>query len=302
MMSPAFRSGFVAILGRPNVGKSTLVNQLVGSKVSIVSPKPQTTRHRILGVRTDESAQIIYIDTPGIHEQADNLMKRMMNRTARSSAGGVDCAILVITADGWRPEDRLALAVARTSNAPLLLAVNKIDRLRERTVLLPLIEESAGEAQFEEIVPVSARSGLQIDALTRAVRQRIPEHPPYFDADQTTDRSEPFRAGEFVREQLFNALGAEIPYATAIEIEEFRRETNGLLHIRAVIWVEKEGQKGIVIGKDGRVLKEIGRRARLGMQEAFAGKVFLGLWVKVREGWSDDVRALNQLGYWEGQA
>ncbi|MHB1950683.1 MAG: GTPase Era [Acidiferrobacteraceae bacterium] len=300
MTDSAFRSGFVAILGRPNVGKSTLVNRLVGSKVSIVSAKPQTTRHRILGVHTDDSAQVIYIDTPGIDEQSGSMMKRIMNRAARSSAGDADCTVLVITAEGWRQGDRVALAVARASSSPLLLAVNKIDRLPERTALLPLIEQSAREAPFEEIVPVSARTGLQIDQLSRAVRERMPVHPPYFDADQTTDRSESFRAGEFVREQLFHALGAEVPYATAIEIEEFGRDPQGLLRIRAVIWVEKDGQKGIVIGKDGRILKEVGRRARLGMQEAFGAKVFLGLWVKVRAGWSDDERALNRLGYWEG--
>ncbi|MHB1941517.1 MAG: GTPase Era [Acidiferrobacteraceae bacterium] len=297
-----FRSGFVAIMGRPNVGKSTLVNRLVGSKVSIVSPKPQTTRHRILGVRTDEGAQIIYIDTPGVQERADNVMNRIMNRTARTAAYDVDCAVIMITVDGWGHEDHLALAAARASKAPLVLVVNKIDRLARNDALLPLIEQSARAGPFDEIVPLSARTGLQVDVLERVVRERLPAHSPYFDTDRATDRSDSFLAGELVREQLFRALGAEVPYACAVEIEQFTRAANGLLRVQAVIWIEKEGQKGIVIGKDGRTLKEVGRRARLEMQETFSAKVFLGLWVKVREGWADDTRALSRLGYWEGGA
>ena len=297
-----FRSGFVAIIGRPNVGKSTLVNRLVGSKVSIVSPKPQTTRHRILGVRTDEETQVIYIDTPGVQERADNAMNRIMNRTARTAAYDVDCAVVVITVDGWGHEDHLALAAARASRAPLGLAVNKIDRFARHDALLPLIEQSVHEGPFDEIVPVSARTGLQVDVLERVVRARLPAHPPYFDADLATDRSDSFFAGELVREQLFRTLGAEVPYACAVEIEQFAHTANGLLRIQAVIWIEREGQKGIVIGKDGHTLKEVGRRARLEMQEIFGAKVFLGLWVRVREGWADDTRALSRLGYWEGGA
>ncbi|MHB8416357.1 MAG: GTPase Era, partial [Acidiferrobacteraceae bacterium] len=222
--------------------------------------------------------------------------------TARTAAYDVDCAVIMITVDGWGHEDHLALAAARASKAPLVLVVNKIDCLARNDALLPLIEQSARAGPFDEIVPLSARTGLQVDVLERVVRERLPAHSPYFDTDRATDRSDSFRAGELVREQLFRALGAEVPYACAVEIEQFTRAANGLLRVQAVIWIEKEGQKGIVIGKDGRTLKEVGRRARLEMQETFSTKVFLGLWVKVREGWADDTRALNRLGYWEGGA
>lgn len=294
-----FRSGFVALIGRPNVGKSTLLNRLVGTKVSIVSPKPQTTRHRILGIHTDDAAQIIYIDTPGMQEHAPKTMNRIMNRVARASVYDVDCVVLVITPEGWGRGDRLALKAACEAHARLILAINKVDALAQRETLLPLLEQSTQEAAFEEMVPLSAKTGLQVDRLEQAIRARLPEHPAYFDADVATDRSESFVAAELLREQLFHSLGAEVPYASAVEIERFVREPGGLIRIDAVIWLEKQGQKGIVIGKDGHQLKEIGRHARLEMQSFFGSKVFLGLWVKVREGWSDDSRALARLGYAE---
>lgn len=294
----AFHSGFVALIGRPNVGKSTLLNRLVGTKVSIVSPKPQTTRHRILGIHTDDTAQIVYIDTPGMQEHAPKTMNRIMNRVARASVYDVDCVVLVITAEGWGRGDRVALKAACEARARLILAINKVDTLTQREALLPLLEESMHEAAFEEMVPLSAKTGLQVDRLEQAIRARLPEHSAYFEADVATDRSESFVAAELLREQLFHSLGAEVPYSSAVEIERFTREPGGL-RIDAVIWIEKEGQKGIVIGKDGQRLKEIGRHARLEMQSFFGSKVFLGLWVKVREGWSDDSRALARLGYAE---
>lgn len=298
-MPEVFHSGFVAIIGRPNVGKSTLLNRLVGQKVSITSHRPQTTRHRILGIHTTDRAQLVYVDTPGVHRgERGRQLNRMMNREASVSLEGVDALVLVITADGWNEDDEPALELAQRAHCPVILAINKVDKLAERERLLPLIEESHKRLPFIEIVPLSARAGDNVPDLEKAIVQLLPEHPPYFEPEQITDRSERFLAAEFVREQVFRGLGQEIPYAVAVEITEFREEPKHL-HIDAVIWVEKEGQKAILIGKDGERLKTIGRQARLGMQKAFGRKVWLGLWVKVREGWSDDVRALKSLGYGE---
>ena len=298
-MTDAFRSGFVAIIGRPNVGKSTLLNRLVGQKVSITSHRPQTTRHRILGIHTTDAAQLVYVDTPGVHRgERGRQLNRMMNREASVSLEGVDAVVLVITADGWNENDEPALELVRRAQCPVILAINKVDKLDDRERLLPLIEESQKRLAFVEIVPLSARAGDNVPDLEKAIVRLLPEHPPYFEPDQVTDRSERFLAAEFVREQVFRGLGQELPYAVAVEITEFREEPKHL-HIDAVIWVEKEGQKAILIGKDGERLKSIGRQARLGMQKAFGRKVWLGLWVKVREGWSDDVRALRSLGYGE---
>jgi GTP-binding protein Era len=296
-MPDVFHSGFVAIIGRPNVGKSTLLNRLVGQKVSITSHRPQTTRYRVLGIHTTDNAQVVYVDTPGIHRgERGRQLNRMMNREASASLEGVDAVVLVITADGWSEDDEPALELARRAQCPVILAINKVDKLADRQRLLPLIEESQKRLPFVEIVPLSARGGDNVPDLEKAIEQLLPEHPPYFEAEQITDRSQRFLAAEFVREQVFRGLGQEIPYAVAVEITEFREESRHL-HIDAVIWVEKEGQKAILIGKDGERLKTIGRQARLGMQKAFGRKVWLGLWVKVREGWSDDVRALKSLGY-----
>ncbi len=239
------------------------------------------------------------MDTPGLHQDDGDLLNRLMNRAARTSLEGVDVLVLVITADGWREQDEPALALARRAHCPVVLVINKIDQIDNRERLLPLIAESQQRHAFSEIVPLSARRSDNVAALEQAIVQRLPVQPPCFDADQVTDRSERFLASEFVREQVFRAAGAEVPYAVAVEITEFRREPKHL-HIEAVIWVEKEGQKAILIGKGGERLKETGRRARLEMQKAFGRKVWLGLWVKVREGWSDDARSLKSLGYDEG--
>lgn len=292
-----FRSGFVVIIGRPNAGKSTLLNQLVGQKVSITSQRAQTTRHRILGIHNSPQAQIVYVDTPGLHKgESDKRLSRLMNREARVSLEGVDALVLVMTADGWTERDEPVLDLARQANCPVILAINKVDRLKVRDRLLPLIETMQQRYTFTEIIPLSALVGDNVPELEKILLQLMPEHPAYFDVEQITDRSERFQAAEFVREQVFRRFGEEVPYAVAVEITEFREETKHQ-HVEAVIWVEKEGQKAILIGKGGLSLKEIGKSARLEMQKAFGCKVYLGLWVKVREGWSNDARALKSLGY-----
>ena len=278
------------------MGKSTLMNRLVGQKVSITSRRPQTTRHRILGIRTTTDAQLVYVDAPGVLEGGSGSMNQYLNRAASGSVAGVDCVLLVISVPGWTEEDAPALALARRQGRPVVLVINKIDRLAERSVLLPLIHESREKMAFAEIIPVSARTGDGLPALEVAIMGHIPVHPAQFPADQVSDRSDRFMAGELVREQIFRSFGQEIPYAVTVVIDSFRREPR-LVRIDATIMVEKDGQKLILIGSGGARLKEIGRRARLEMQKLFGSKVYLGLWVKVREGWSDDARALRSFGY-----
>lgn len=296
MTAADFHSGFIAVCGRPNVGKSTLVNRLVGQKVSITSRRPQTTRHRILGIKTTTESQLIYVDAPGVHQGGGGSMNQYLNRAATGSVEGVDCVLLVISASGWTVEDEPALELARRQACPVVLVINKIDRLTERSRLLPLMQGSRDRMAFAEIVPVSARTGENTPALEAAVMRHIPRHPAQFPADQVSDRSDRFMAGELVREQIFRSFGQEIPYAVSVMIDSFRREPR-LIRIEATILVEKEGQKAILIGTDGARLKETGRRARLEMQKLFGSKVYLGLWIKVREGWSDDARVLRSLGY-----
>lgn len=292
------RSGYIAIVGRPNVGKSSLLNRLVGQKVSIISQRPQTTRHRILGIKTTDEAQFVYVDTPGLHEGGRRAMNQYLNRAAKASLAGVDCILLVITAQGWTDEDEAVLRLVKEASCPVFLVINKIDRLPDRAKLLPLIAASAQEMPFAEIIPVSARSGDNLADIERSVLRHLPEQPALFPEDQVTDRSERFLAAELVREQVFRGFGQELPYATTVEIEQYK-ETKPLVRIEAVIWVEKEGQKAILIGKDGARLKTVGERARKEIERLVGKKVYLGLWIKVREGWSDDLRALQSLGYRE---
>jgi GTP-binding protein Era len=299
-MTQEFLCGYVALIGRPNAGKSTLLNRMVGQKVSITSRRPQTTRHRILGIKNDAQAQIIYVDTPGLHKAEGTMMSRYLNRAASGSVEGVDCLLLLITADGWKDGDEQALELARHQGCPVILVINKIDKLKDTARLLPLIEQSRGKMEFAEIVPVSAHTGKGVDELEKTIRRYLPQQTAYFPPDQLSDRNDRFMAAEFIREQIFRLLGQEIPYAAAVEIQEFKQEKK-LIRIEATIWVEKEGQKAILIGKNGERLKEIGKRARLEMQKTFASKVYLGLWVKVREGWSDDLRTLHSLGYTDGK-
>lgn len=303
--TPQTRSGSVAVIGRPNVGKSTLTNALVGAKVSIVSSRPQTTRHRLLGIATFPEGQIVLVDTPGLHKQqgkfSASAMSRVMNRAARGALEGVDAGLLVIEAGRWDDEDTLAYNVLSDAGIPVVLVINKVDRLREKSALLPFLAQVSEGRQFASVHPISALKRNGLDALVKDVLALVPEAPPMFGEDEITDRSERFLAGELIREQLMRQLGAELPYATTVEIERFTEEASPkqgeLLRIGAVVWVERESQKAIVIGKGGARLKEIGSKARMQMEHLFGRKVFLETWVRVREGWSDDETALKAFGY-----
>jgi len=291
-----FQCGFVALVGRPNVGKSSLLNRLVGQKISITSRRPQTTRHRILGIKTAEHYQIVFVDTPGLHTRQPRAMNRYLNRAAADSLTDVDVVVLVVEGKRWQEDDDWVLQKLQDLSCPVIVAVNKVDRITDKQTLLPFLQELAARRDFVEIVPVSARTGDQLAQLEAAVLKYLPQSPPLYDEDQVTDRSQRFLAAELVREKLFRKLGEEIPYGLTVEIESFR-EKGGVLHIHALIWVEKTGHKPIVIGNKGQLLKEVGREAREDMQQAFDQKVFLQLWVKVKEGWADDERALRSLGY-----
>jgi GTP-binding protein Era len=294
--------GSVAVIGRPNVGKSTLVNALVGAKVSIVSNRPQTTRHRLLGIATVEGGQLLLVDTPGLHRGEGRFkasaMSRVMNRTARGAVEDVDAALMVVEAGRWDEEDALVFNVLRDGGIPVVLAVNKVDRLKDKSALLPFLAQVSEGRDFAAIHPVSALKHKGLDALVRDLLKLVPEAPPVYEEDEITDRSQRFLAGELVREQLMRQLGDELPYATTVEIERFA-EDGELLRIGAVVWVEREGQKPIVIGKGGTRLREIGSKARQQMERLFGRKVFLETWVRVREGWSDDEAALKAFGYGE---
>jgi GTP-binding protein Era len=291
-----FRCGLVALVGRPNVGKSTILNRIMGQKISITSRRPQTTRHRILGIKTDEHSQIIFVDTPGLHTRQPRAMNRYLNRAASDSLRDVDVVIFVVEGTRWLKDDDWVVEKLRRLKVPVILAVNKTDRINNRQTLLPQLEMLAKKMNFSDLIPVSARVGDNLDMLERAVVRCLPASPPYYPDDQVTDRSERFLAAELVREKLFRRLGEELPYGLTVEIERFKEERN-VLHIHALIWVEKSSQKPIVIGRKGERLKQIGRDARIDMEKMFGHKVFLQLWVKIKEGWADDDRALRSLGY-----
>ncbi|HEY4581707.1 MAG TPA: GTPase Era [Lysobacter sp.] len=296
MDAAPFRAGHVAVIGRPNVGKSTLVNALVGAKISITSNRPQTTRHRLLGIATFPAGQLILLDTPGIHREQKRAMNRMMNRAARGALEGVDAAMLVVQAGRWDDEDGLAYDALKSAGIPVVLVVNQVDRLKDKTALLPYLARATEGRDFAAVHPISALKALGLEALVRDTLALVPRQDALYGEDEITDKSQRFLAGEMVREQLMRQLGDELPYATTVEIERF--EVDGaLLRIGAVIWVERQGQKGIVIGKGGERLREIGARARQQMERLFDAKVFLETWVRVREGWSDDEAALKSLGY-----
>lgn len=296
MSDPDFRSGFVALVGRPNVGKSTLLNRLVGQKISITSRRPQTTRHRILGIKTESGYQIVFVDTPGLHAAQPRAMNRYLNRAASDSLADVDVVVFLTDGVRWQDDDDWVLQKLRDLSCPVIAAINKVDRIADKEALLPFMQMLASKREFAEIIPLSARTGDRLDVLEAAVLERLPVSLPLYDEDQVTDRSQRFLAAELVREKLFRRLGEEIPYGLTVEIESFKEEGN-LLRIHALIWVEKASQKPIVIGHKGQLLKDVGREAREDMQEAFDRKVFLQLWVKVKEGWADDERALHSLGY-----
>ena len=295
-MSTDFHCGYIALVGRPNVGKSTLLNRILGQKISITSRRPQTTRHRVLGIKTRPGAQLIYVDTPGIHDYSGRAMNRHMNRTASSVLADVDVVVFLVDGLRWQPDDELVLQKLGQVRCPVILAVNKIDLLASRETLLPGLQALAEKYSFEQIIPISASKGDNVAALEAAIEELLPAAPPLFPEDQVTDRPVRFLAAELVREKLFRKLGRELPYGLAVEIEQFREEA-GMSHIHALIWVERQSQKSIVIGKQGRMLKEIGQQARRDIEELVGGRVNLKLWVKVKEGWADDERALRSLGY-----
>lgn len=290
------RCGTVAVVGRPNVGKSTLINALVGTKVSIVSPRPQTTRHRLLGIATFAEGQLLLVDTPGIHGDQRKAMNRYMNRAARGSIEGVDVALLVIEAGRWTDDDGLAYKALQDAGLPCVLVINKVDKIADKTKLLPFLAEITRGREFASVHPLSAAKKKGLEALVKTLLELSPEGEPVYGEDEITDRSERFLAGELVREQLMLRLGEELPYAATVEIEKFE-EDGALLRIAAVIWVEREGQKPIVVGKGGERIKAISTSARIGMEKLFGRKVFLETWCRVREGWSDNEAALKRFGY-----
>lgn len=296
MSDKAPRCGYVAIVGRPNVGKSTLLNHILGQKLAITSRKPQTTRHTLLGIKTEDNVQAIYVDTPGLHKDAEKALNRFMNRSASQVLRDVDVVLFVVDRTRWTDEDEMVWNKVRHLECPVLLVVNKVDRLEDKAELLPHLEWLAGQLPNAEIVPVSALHGGNIERLEQLVAERLPESKHYYPEDQLTDRSSRFLAAELVREKVMRQLGAEVPYQVAVEIEQFEK-VGKVLHIHALILVEREGQKKIIIGDGGARMKKIGQEARLDMQKLFGSKVMLNLWVKVKRGWSDDERALNSLGY-----
>jgi GTP-binding protein Era len=297
MKDSTFKSGYVAIIGRPNVGKSTLINRVLGQKLCITSRRPQTTRHRILGIKTTDDSQLIYVDTPGLHIDDKRAMNKYMNRAAASSIDHVDVILFVVDGMNWTEEDEQVLVrIKANAEAPVILVINKMDKLADKEVMLPHIEKLAAQYDYSNVLPISARKGVNLEQLESEIKKLMPEGDLIFPEDQLTDRSSRFLAAELVREQLFRHLGQELPYSITVEIEQFDDEKN-LYRIGAVIYVERSGQKAIVIGKGGELLKSVGKDARLEMESLFGKKVFLRLWVKVREGWGDNERMLKNLGY-----
>lgn len=291
-----FRSGFVAIVGCPNVGKSTLLNQLIGQKVSIMSPKPQTTRHRILGIKTRPDAQIIYVDTPGVHKKAKRALNRYLNKAAFAAMNDVDVIIWMVDPKGLHEDDELVYEQLKALKKPVILAINKIDKVKDKRQLLPLIDQLKDQYDFAAIVPISALKGQQLDTLEEEIIRYLPEGPTFYPEDQVTDKSERFRTAEIIREKLIYLLGDEIPYQLTVTVDHWEEEDD-LVKIYATIWVERESQKPIVVGKGGGMLKKVGTMARKELEAMFGKRVFLGLWVKVKEKWSDQEKLLRQLGY-----
>lgn len=292
------RCGYVAIVGRPNVGKSTLLNHILGMKLCITSRKPQTTRHQILGVKTTKNIQAIYVDTPGIHQRRGTAINKYMNRAATSLLNDVDIILFVVQAKKWTEEDQAIIEKLQSVSCPVVLVVNKMDILENKKQLLPLIQELSAKFEFTEIIPVSALNGINIDILEQKVATLLPENTHFYPDDQVTDRSMRFLAAEIIREKLIRELGQELPYTSTVNIDKYD-EDDDIVRIHATIFVESNGQKAIIIGKKGARLKSIGTKSREDISKMVESKVYLNLWVKVREGWSNDERALNSLGYSE---
>lgn len=299
MNTAAFRMGYLAVVGRPNVGKSTLINRLVGAKVSITSRKAQTTRHRIHGVLTTDKCQFVFVDTPGFQTTHRNALNRLMNRSVTQTLADVDVVLFLVEAGRWGGGEKDIVRLL-PQDRPVLLVVNKVDRLADRKTVLPFLDKVSKEFPFADIVPVSAERGENLDELLKTAAKHLPEAPPIFGADDITDRSERFLAAELLREKLFRNLGEELPYGIAVEIEKFEHEVDprgDLRRIHAAVVVDKAAHKAIVIGKAGERLKRISTDARKDMEALFGGKVWLETWVKVKSGWADDERALKSLGY-----
>ncbi|MGX9462745.1 GTPase Era [Shewanella sp. A14] len=293
--------GMVAIVGRPNVGKSTLLNKLLGQKVSITSKKPQTTRHRIMGIHTDGPHQIVFIDTPGLHIEEKRAINRLMNRAAASSLADVAMVVFVVDGMTWTADDEMVLQKLqhRNDDRKIILAINKVDNIKDKEKLFPYLNELAQKFDFDEILPISATKGTNVQRILDMARESLPEAPFYFPEDYVTDRSQRFMASEIVREKLMRFLGDELPYDATVEIEQFKMMDNGVYQINALILVEREGQKRMVIGNKGERIRTIATQSRLDMETLFENKVFLEVWVKVKSGWADDERALRSLGYGE---
>ena len=294
----AYRCGYVAIIGRPNVGKSTLLNHILGMKLSITSRKPQTTRHQILGVKTGNDVQTIYVDTPGMHQRRGSAINKYMNRAATSVLSDVDVLLFVVQAAAWTDEDDAVLQRLENISAPVILVVNKIDMLDDKKELLPFITELSSKFTFEEVIPIAAVKSENLGEVETAVARLLPESAAFFPEDQVTDRSMRFLASEIIREKLVRELGQELPYTSTVHIDKYD-EDEKLVRIHATIFVESKGQKAIIIGSKGSRLKSIGSKARKDIESMVGNKVYLNLWVKVREGWSNDERALRGLGYGE---
>lgn len=288
--------GYIALVGRPNVGKSTLLNRILQQKLSITSSKPQTTRHSILGIRTEGDYQYVYVDTPGIHQGSKKTMNRMMNKSATSTLRDVDAIAFVVDGTHWKDEDDYVLGLIKNTNVPCFLVVNKVDKIVDKAQLLPWLDEMSKRHSFASIIPLSAKTGVQVDVLHQQLQAVLPESPHLFDADQFTDRSIKFLCAEMIREKIFRLCGQELPYSTTVEIESYKEEGT-LVRIHALILVDRDNHKCMIIGEKGSKLKEMATSARKDMEKLLGKKVFLQCWCKVKSGWSDDERLLKQLGY-----
>ena len=298
-MPEPHRFGVIALAGPPNAGKSTLLNRLVGEKISIISRRPQTTRHRILGIKTLPHAQLVFVDTPGLHRDRSRPLNRAANRTALRSMEDADLIMFMIDIRGWNPETEKLFEQVANKKTPVILLINKTDRLTDQKRLLPLIKQSSEMHDFSEIIPISALKQKSLDAFLETLINALPQGAPGFPADQRTDRSQRFFASELVREQTLKQLGHELPSQSAVEVTKFEYIDDKLLRVAVTIWVERASQKSIVIGQGGRQLKAIGMRARKQMERAFGARVYLDLWVKVKKGWASSAVMLKQLGYME---
>jgi len=293
--TPDFRCGYIAIIGRPNVGKSTLMNALIGAKVSITSRKAQTTRHRITGIQTTDDAQFIYVDTPGFQTRHSNALNKTLNRTVTNTLTAVDLVLFLVEAGTFGAADQQVIDLL-PANVPVILVLNKSDRTKDKAVLLPFAQQVAAKHDFAAVVPVSAKLGFQLQNLQDEIRKRLPANPPVFGADDITDRSEKFLAAEIVREKVFRFVGDELPYTSTVLIEKFEQEGN-LRRVFVAVLVERDGHKAMLIGHKGARLKDISTQARLDMERLFGGPVYLEIWVKVKSGWADNEAGLRAYGY-----